>query len=164
MSSPVPAVWKYTFWSHISYSSDFIIVTEVVIHSLTDDESPEWYCTTGRVTTSKNFVSLRVSSVLLLPPFTHFRWQCAFGFGWMSYWDRIHGLLQHPLVGCSAALSICLLFQFFFIWYITQRLWSQWDLKGACRCLDIICIGMCMQLVRSMLPDLGTRQNSQLWS
>lgn len=64
MSPPVPALWKYTPQSHISCSSDFIIVAAVVIPSLTDDEMSEWYYMIGRITAFKKFVSLRFSKAL----------------------------------------------------------------------------------------------------
>lgn len=60
----MPAAWTYNPQSHVSCSSDFIIVTEVVIPSLTDDEMSEWYYMTGGITAFKKFVTLRFSKAL----------------------------------------------------------------------------------------------------
>ena len=113
----------------------------------------------GRITAFKKFVSLRFSKALqfyLCLPLSISDEIASLGLaGWgtgVGFMDSCSivwaGYPQPcPFISCSEFLT----------WYIAlQRLQSQWDTKDVCNDLDIICMDVCMQLVRYLLPDLGT--------
>lgn len=172
MSSSVPVIWKCTFWSHNRCFSDFIIVTEVVIPSLTDDESPEWCYTIRRIATFKKFVRLRFSKALQFYLCLPLSISDDSAFSGLAGWVSETGFMDSHSIQWSDFLQPCFFVSCsgFHVMHNTTETVEPQRLKG---CMQLfvyylhgrVCnwLGPCSQ-IKELSWRLKGRQDSQLWS